>query len=151
TIRTARSRTSGENLLLVCFVMLPLSQKLEPPKIPVRFGLLRCELSVVGSYKYWATYASCIHPCSVIRPFEKLRGRIDLVVMTRVWKCEKFVQEVTEPRSFLRQVYLTCLKASALGFHAHEFVAYWRNADGHGHADDSIRPELLKEMQAGTS
>jgi hypothetical protein len=37
TIRTASSRTSGENLLLLCFVMAPLSQKSEPPKIPERF------------------------------------------------------------------------------------------------------------------
>ena len=38
-IRTARSRTSGENLFLVCLVMAELSQKLEPPKIPGRFSL----------------------------------------------------------------------------------------------------------------
>src|SRR5262245_65099402 len=37
TIRTARARTSGENLLLVCFVMAPPSQELEPPINPGRF------------------------------------------------------------------------------------------------------------------
>src|SRR5262245_59144364 len=36
-IRTARARTSGENLLLVCFVMAPPSQELEPPLNPGRF------------------------------------------------------------------------------------------------------------------
>src|SRR3954463_9619875 len=36
TIRTARSRTSGENGG-VCFVMAPSSQDLEPPENPVRF------------------------------------------------------------------------------------------------------------------
>jgi hypothetical protein len=39
TIRTARARTSGENLLLVCFVMAPPSQELEPPINPGRFSL----------------------------------------------------------------------------------------------------------------
>src|SRR5262245_50892126 len=38
-IRTARARTSGENLLLVCFVMAPPSQELEPPLNPGRFRL----------------------------------------------------------------------------------------------------------------
>src|SRR5262249_42196405 len=37
TIRTARARTSGENLLLVCFVIAPPSQELEPPINPGRF------------------------------------------------------------------------------------------------------------------
>src|SRR5262249_31722557 len=37
TIRTERARTSGENLLLVCFVMAPPSQELEPPINPGRF------------------------------------------------------------------------------------------------------------------
>ncbi|MDD2795911.1 hypothetical protein, partial [Acidocella sp.] len=37
TIRTARSRTSGENLLLVLFVMTPSSQELEPPANAGRF------------------------------------------------------------------------------------------------------------------
>ena len=41
TIRTARARTSGENLLLVCFVMAPPSQELEPPINPERFNLTR--------------------------------------------------------------------------------------------------------------
>src|SRR5262245_62924613 len=40
TIRTARARTSGENLLLVCFVMAPPSQELEPPINPGRFTML---------------------------------------------------------------------------------------------------------------
>ncbi len=40
TIRTARDRTSGENLLLVCFIMAPSSQELEPPANPERFTLL---------------------------------------------------------------------------------------------------------------
>jgi hypothetical protein len=37
TIRTARSRTSGENLLLVLLVITPSSQELEPPTNPGRF------------------------------------------------------------------------------------------------------------------
>jgi hypothetical protein len=37
TIRTARSRTSGENL--VALVMTPSSQGLEPPQNPARFNL----------------------------------------------------------------------------------------------------------------
>src|SRR5262245_22200946 len=37
TSRTARERTSGENLLLVCLLMAPLSQVLEPPANPARF------------------------------------------------------------------------------------------------------------------
>ena len=37
TIRTARARTSGENLFVVLLVMAPLSQELEPPAIPGRF------------------------------------------------------------------------------------------------------------------
>src|SRR3546814_5834277 len=35
TIRTARSRTSGENLF--CFFIAPFSQRLEPPQNPGRF------------------------------------------------------------------------------------------------------------------
>src|SRR5262249_8698006 len=38
TIRPARARTSEENLLLVCFVMAPPSQELEPPINPGRFN-----------------------------------------------------------------------------------------------------------------
>jgi hypothetical protein len=37
TIRTARARTSGENLLVVLLVMAPSSQELEPPANPGRF------------------------------------------------------------------------------------------------------------------
>lgn len=37
TIRTARARTSGENLFVVLLIMAPLSQELEPPAIPGRF------------------------------------------------------------------------------------------------------------------
>src|SRR5664279_3368576 len=37
TIRTARVRTSGENLFVVLLVMAPPSQELEPPAIPGRF------------------------------------------------------------------------------------------------------------------
>src|SRR5436190_10940980 len=38
TSRTARDRTSGENLLLVCLLMAPPSQELEPPANPGRFN-----------------------------------------------------------------------------------------------------------------
>src|SRR5580658_10548901 len=38
TIRTARSRTSGENLFVVLLVMAPSSQELEPPANPGRFN-----------------------------------------------------------------------------------------------------------------
>src|SRR5262245_29582309 len=41
TSRTARERTSGENLLLVCLLMAPLSQLLEPPANPERFSGVR--------------------------------------------------------------------------------------------------------------
>ena len=37
--RTARARTSGENLLLVCLLMAPPSQELEPPANPERFNM----------------------------------------------------------------------------------------------------------------
>ena len=37
TIRTARSRNSGENLFVVLLVMAPSSQELEPPANPERF------------------------------------------------------------------------------------------------------------------
>src|SRR3546814_1941159 len=37
TIRTARSRTSGENVFVL--FMAPFSQELEPPQIPGRFSL----------------------------------------------------------------------------------------------------------------
>src|SRR6478736_5553951 len=37
TIRTARARTSGENLFVVLLVMAPSSQELEPPANPGRF------------------------------------------------------------------------------------------------------------------
>src|SRR3981189_1037672 len=37
TSGTARERTSGENLLLVCLLMAPPSQELEPPASPERF------------------------------------------------------------------------------------------------------------------
>ena len=37
-IRTARSRTSGENLFVVLLVMAPSSQELEPPANPGRFN-----------------------------------------------------------------------------------------------------------------
>src|SRR4030088_1913180 len=39
TIRTARVRTSGENLFVVLLVMAPPSQELEPPAIPGRFSV----------------------------------------------------------------------------------------------------------------
>src|SRR6476469_7552159 len=39
TSRTAQERTSGENLLLVCLLMAPPSQGLEPPANPERFSL----------------------------------------------------------------------------------------------------------------
>src|SRR6476620_4880239 len=43
TIRTARARTSGENLFVVLLVMAPSSQELEPPANPGRFktGLIK--------------------------------------------------------------------------------------------------------------
>ena len=40
TIRTARARTSEENLLVVLLVMAPPSQELEPPINPERFTSL---------------------------------------------------------------------------------------------------------------
>src|SRR5262245_42708010 len=45
TSRTARERTSGENLLLVCLLMAPLSQVLEPPANPERFTTIRQQQS----------------------------------------------------------------------------------------------------------
>ncbi|XQZ47624.1 hypothetical protein E2977_00215 (plasmid) [Paracoccus yeei] len=43
TNRTARSRTSGENLFVVLLMMLHLTQELEPPANPARFrGSGRC-------------------------------------------------------------------------------------------------------------
>src|SRR5690606_30114726 len=44
TNRTARSRTSGENLLFL--LMAPFSQKLEPPQNPGRFSYLSFNLLV---------------------------------------------------------------------------------------------------------
>ncbi|WP_233557394.1 hypothetical protein, partial [Gemmobacter lutimaris] len=40
TKRTARSRTSGENLFVVLLMMLHPTQKLEPPANPARFRLV---------------------------------------------------------------------------------------------------------------
>ncbi|RSU34134.1 hypothetical protein BRX38_21845, partial [Sphingomonas koreensis] len=37
TIRTARARTSGENLFVVLLVIAPSSQELGPPTNPARF------------------------------------------------------------------------------------------------------------------
>jgi hypothetical protein len=37
TIRTARARTSAENLFVVAFAIAPSSQELEPPANPARF------------------------------------------------------------------------------------------------------------------
>jgi hypothetical protein len=37
-MRTARSRTSGENLIDFCFSIAPFSQEVEPPEIPARFS-----------------------------------------------------------------------------------------------------------------
>ncbi|WP_345576063.1 hypothetical protein, partial [Stakelama sediminis] len=37
TIRTARARTSGENLFVVLLVIAPYSQELGPPTNPARF------------------------------------------------------------------------------------------------------------------
>lgn len=37
TVRTARSRTSAENLFVVLLMMLHLTQELEPPANPARF------------------------------------------------------------------------------------------------------------------
>jgi len=49
TIRTARSRTSGENRLEVFFVMAPPSQAVEPPANPGRFtGSSRCPAGPLG-------------------------------------------------------------------------------------------------------
>src|SRR5205085_1789429 len=39
TSRTARERISGKNLLLVCLLMAPPSQELEPPINPGRFSI----------------------------------------------------------------------------------------------------------------
>ncbi|RSU29986.1 hypothetical protein, partial [Sphingomonas koreensis] len=38
TIRTARARTSGENLFVVLLVIAPSSQELGPPTNPARFN-----------------------------------------------------------------------------------------------------------------
>jgi len=43
TIRTARDRTCGEHL--VCLVIAPSSQGLEPPANPVRFKIFRCRVA----------------------------------------------------------------------------------------------------------
>jgi hypothetical protein len=48
TIRTARARTSGENLLLVYFVMAPPSQELEPPINPGRFTSALALIAVIA-------------------------------------------------------------------------------------------------------
>ncbi|WP_288936323.1 hypothetical protein, partial [uncultured Sphingomonas sp.] len=45
TIRTARARTSGENLFVVLLVIAPSSQELEPPTNPARFTSLEPGLS----------------------------------------------------------------------------------------------------------
>jgi hypothetical protein len=46
TSRTARVRTSGENLLLVCLLMAPPSQELEPPANPGQFSVATVKATV---------------------------------------------------------------------------------------------------------
>ena len=46
TIRTARSRTSAENLFVVLLVMAPSSQELEPPANPGRFTMPGCAMEL---------------------------------------------------------------------------------------------------------
>src|SRR5262245_59193476 len=62
-IRTARARTSGENLLLVCFVMAPPSQELEPPLNPGRFMKTRytVALSMLAGITLGATAIQGLH------------------------------------------------------------------------------------------
>ncbi|WP_205411719.1 hypothetical protein, partial [Sphingomonas carotinifaciens] len=45
TIRTARARTSGENLFVVLLIQAPPSQELEPPTNPGRFTPVRADES----------------------------------------------------------------------------------------------------------
>ncbi|WP_233557135.1 hypothetical protein, partial [Gemmobacter lutimaris] len=47
TKRTARSRTSGENLFVVLLMMLHPTQKLEPPANPARFRMGETEKQYV--------------------------------------------------------------------------------------------------------
>ncbi|WP_264986045.1 hypothetical protein, partial [Pseudomonas aeruginosa] len=53
TNRTARSRTSGENLLFL--LMAPFSQKLEPPQNPGRFSGRDCGKSKHG--EFWHSFS----------------------------------------------------------------------------------------------
>src|SRR5262245_47820312 len=64
TIRTARARTSGENLLLVCFVMAPPSQELEPPINPGRFMRLLSEGEIAVATKIGLLHCRIFGQCS---------------------------------------------------------------------------------------
>jgi hypothetical protein len=50
---TARERTSGENLLLVCLLMAPPSQELEPPANPEPDLFVHAKDLFVGAMGLW--------------------------------------------------------------------------------------------------
>src|SRR5437016_10647888 len=50
TMRTARSRTSAENLFVVGLLIAPSSQDVEPPANPVRFSVLNLSRTPQGIY-----------------------------------------------------------------------------------------------------
>ena len=72
TMRTARSRTSGENLFVL--FMAPFSQELEPPQIPGRFSEVFSPWNsatikkMVGSNEAPAsnTFPNCFRSCRVV-------------------------------------------------------------------------------------
>lgn len=51
TIRTARARTSGENLFAVLLITGPSSQELGPPTIPGRFTRLQVDVSQITAHE----------------------------------------------------------------------------------------------------
>ena len=73
-------------------------------------------------------------PAMRFGPIEKLGDAVDLVVMPRHRESQHLLQERAEPGRLLGQVDLTRLKAGALSFHSHKFVALGLDANGYRYA-----------------
>ena len=90
-------------------------------------------------------------PAMRFGPIEKLGDAIDLVVMARHRESQHLLQERAKPGRLLGQVDLTRLKAGALSFHPHKFVALGLDANGYRNTGHRVRPKVLDEMQAWPS
>jgi hypothetical protein len=79
---------------------------------------------------------------------QKLRGAVDLIVITTVGESQNFMQKLCEPWRFPGQVNLAALETGSLRFHSHKLIALWLNALRKWNAIKWICPQILNELHA---